>query len=91
MVYERSKVNQIMEQKSLHADSKELEKEHVHDVYKHIAVHFSETRYKPWPRVATFNGLYSYSTVYDNNKYAVWYHWKNRWVSIKFSEMKIRG
>ena len=54
MVYERSKVNQIMEQKSLHADSKELEKEHVHDVYKHIAVHFSETRYKPWPRVAQF-------------------------------------
>ena len=28
-----------------------MEKEHVYDVYEKIAPHFSNTRYKPWPRV----------------------------------------
>ena len=32
----------------------ELEAEHVHNVYSKIASHFSDTRYKPWPRVAQF-------------------------------------
>ena len=32
----------------------ELEREHVHRVYSQIAPHFSDTRYKPWPRVAKF-------------------------------------
>ncbi|KAJ6546550.1 S-adenosyl-L-methionine-dependent methyltransferase [Mycena vulgaris] len=27
---------------------------HVHDVYDHIASHFSSTRYKPWPIIAAF-------------------------------------
>lgn len=31
-----------------------LEEEHVHRVYEHIAGHFSETRYKPWPVVQAF-------------------------------------
>ena len=31
-----------------------LEAEHVHKVYSQIAEHFSDTRYKPWPRVAQF-------------------------------------
>ena len=31
-----------------------LEKEHVYDVYEKIAPHFSNTRYKPWPKVAEF-------------------------------------
>lgn len=32
----------------------ELEKEHVHKVYSEIAAHFSDTRFKPWPRIAKF-------------------------------------
>jgi len=31
-----------------------MEKEHVYDVYEKIAPHFSNTRYKPWPRVEQF-------------------------------------
>jgi ubiquinone/menaquinone biosynthesis C-methylase UbiE len=31
-----------------------VEAEHVHRVYDEIAPHFSHTRYKPWPRVASF-------------------------------------
>ena len=31
-----------------------LEKLHVHEVYEKIADHFSETRYKPWPKVMNF-------------------------------------
>ncbi len=30
------------------------EQEHVHQVYSKIASHFSDTRYKPWPRIAEF-------------------------------------
>ena len=32
----------------------QLEKLHVHSVYENIAGHFSETRYKPWPKVMNF-------------------------------------
>lgn len=32
----------------------ELEAEHVHQVYSQIAEHFSDTRFKPWPRIAQF-------------------------------------
>ena len=32
----------------------QLEKLHVHTVYEEIAGHFSETRYKPWPKVMNF-------------------------------------
>jgi ubiquinone/menaquinone biosynthesis C-methylase UbiE len=35
-------------------DANELEQEHVHKVYNDIAHHFSDTRYKPWPRVVEF-------------------------------------
>ncbi len=31
-----------------------LEKRHVHNVYDKIAPHFSDTRYKAWPRVKEF-------------------------------------
>ena len=31
-----------------------MEKEHVYEVYEKIAPHFSNTRYKPWPRVQQF-------------------------------------
>ena len=31
-----------------------FEQEHVHNVYNAIADHFSETRYKPWPKVESF-------------------------------------
>lgn len=42
------------------------EKEHVHDVYSKIASHFSDTRYKAWPRIAEFlNSLPSGSSVAD--------------------------
>lgn len=32
----------------------QYESEHVHEVYDAIASHFSSTRYKPWPVVASF-------------------------------------
>ncbi len=32
----------------------DLEHEHVHKVYSKIATHFSDTRFKPWPRIAQF-------------------------------------
>ncbi|EKX50807.1 hypothetical protein GUITHDRAFT_157249 [Guillardia theta CCMP2712] len=35
-------------------DADKFEDEHVHGVYDAIARHFSHTRYKPWPRVASF-------------------------------------
>lgn len=31
-----------------------LEREHVCEVYSQIAEHFSDTRYKPWPKIAEF-------------------------------------
>ena len=33
---------------------KSLEDEHVHKVYSQIAAHFSDTRYKPWPKITEF-------------------------------------
>lgn len=32
----------------------EIEKKHVYEVYDKIALHFSHTRYKPWPKVAEY-------------------------------------
>lgn len=32
----------------------DIEKKHVYDVYEKIAPHFSNTRYKPWPKVQAF-------------------------------------
>ena len=29
----------------------EMEKKHVYEVYEKIAPHFSNTRYKPWPKI----------------------------------------
>lgn len=34
--------------------AKSLEDEHVHKVYSQIATHFSDTRYKPWPKITEF-------------------------------------
>ncbi|XP_013386160.1 uncharacterized protein LOC106155736 [Lingula anatina] len=36
------------------AKSEALEKEYVHDVYEKIAPHFSDARYKAWPKVKQF-------------------------------------
>ena len=51
-----------------------MEKEHVYDVYEKIAPHFSNTRYKPWPKVEEFmNNVPQGSFVADvgcgNGKY----------------------
>lgn len=35
-------------------DPESYEQEHVHGVYESIASHFSATRYKPWPVIASF-------------------------------------
>ena len=32
----------------------DVEEEHVHKVYSEIAAHFSDTRFKPWPKIAKF-------------------------------------
>ncbi|KAI1107333.1 S-adenosyl-L-methionine-dependent methyltransferase [Jackrogersella minutella] len=36
------------------AGAESYEQQHVHSVYESIAAHFSSTRYKPWPFVASF-------------------------------------
>lgn len=51
-----------------------MEKQHVYEVYEKIAPHFSNTRYKPWPKIAAFlNDLPDGSIVADigcgNGKY----------------------
>ena len=51
-----------------------MEKQHVYEVYEKIAPHFSNTRYKPWPKIAEFlNSLEPGSVVADvgcgNGKY----------------------
>lgn len=35
-------------------EAKELERKYVNQVYENIADHFSDTRYKPWPKVSSF-------------------------------------
>lgn len=35
-------------------DAVQVEREHVHQVYDEIALHFSATRYKPWPVIEKF-------------------------------------
>ncbi|KAK4156670.1 oxidoreductase [Chaetomidium leptoderma] len=40
--------------RSAEADADAYERTHVHGVYEAIAPHFSATRYKPWPAVASF-------------------------------------
>ena len=50
-------------------DPVQKEKEHVHEIYSQIATHFSDTRYKPWPRIAEFlNSLPAGSLVADIGK-----------------------
>ena len=51
-----------------------MEKQHVYEVYEKIAPHFSNTRYKPWPKIADFiNGQADGSIIADigcgNGKY----------------------
>ncbi|XP_042905628.1 serine-rich adhesin for platelets [Parasteatoda tepidariorum] len=41
-------------QEERQARSLALEKAYVHDVYDQIASHFTDTRYRPWPRVKQF-------------------------------------
>ncbi len=55
-------------------DACQLEQEHVHKVYNEIAHTFSDSRYRPWPRVAEFLRTFSSgSSVLDigcgNGKY----------------------
>ena len=35
-------------------DCEQFEQKYVHEIYEKIASHFSETRYKRWPRVEQF-------------------------------------
>jgi len=41
------------------SDAYQLEQEHVHKVYNEIAHTFSDSRYRPWPRVAEFLRTFS--------------------------------
>ena len=68
---EEAKVNQENEGAT---SATNMEKQHVYEVYDKIAPHFSNTRYKPWPKIAEFlNGLEPGSVVADvgcgNGKY----------------------
>ena len=42
------------EKREREARSVALEKAYVHDVYDQLSHHFSEERYRPWPRVRQF-------------------------------------
>ena len=37
-----------------HQTATQMEKRHVYDVYERIAPHFSNTRYKPWPKIGEY-------------------------------------
>ena len=55
-------------------DANQLEQEHVHKVYNEIVHTFSDTRYRPWPRVAEFlqtfsSGSYVLDIGCGNGKY----------------------
>jgi hypothetical protein len=50
----RESLDRSARQKEREARSLELEKAYVHDVYDQISGHFSDTRYRAWPRVRTF-------------------------------------
>lgn len=48
----------------------DVEKTFVYDVYDKIASHFSNTRYKPWPKVTEFlNSIEEGSLVADIGKF----------------------
>ncbi|KAL8950160.1 MAG: hypothetical protein Q9222_003788 [Ikaeria aurantiellina] len=54
--------------------SEAYEDQHVHEIYEHIASHFSSTRYKPWPIVQRFlqqlpNGSIGLDVGCGNGKY----------------------
>jgi ubiquinone/menaquinone biosynthesis C-methylase UbiE len=56
------------------SDANQLEQEHVHKVYNDIAHIFSDSRYRPWPRVAEFlrtfsSGSYVLDIGCGNGKY----------------------
>jgi ubiquinone/menaquinone biosynthesis C-methylase UbiE len=56
------------------SDANQLEQEHVHKVYNEIAHTFSDSRYRPWPRVAEFlrtfsSGSYVLDIGCGNGKY----------------------
>jgi ubiquinone/menaquinone biosynthesis C-methylase UbiE len=56
------------------SDANQLEQEHVHKVYNDIAHTFSDSRYRPWPRVAEFlrtfsSGSYVLDIGCGNGKY----------------------
>lgn len=42
------------ERRLVEETASQLEQQLVHSVYEEIAGHFSDTRHKPWPRVAAF-------------------------------------
>ena len=44
----------LMENVNKNMTSTLVEREHVHSVYSQIAPHFSDTRFKPWPKIAQF-------------------------------------
>jgi len=51
---DEGQVPEYKENKDLPKTATNMEKEHVYDVYEKIAPHFSNTRYKPWPKVEEF-------------------------------------
>jgi tRNA (uracil-5-)-methyltransferase TRM9 len=59
---------------AVEADAEAYERTHVHGVYEAIAPHFSATRYKPWPAVASFlrsqaTGAVGFDVGCGNGKY----------------------
>ena len=68
------KLQKIVEEAQTAVKKTQIETQYVHEVYERIAVHFSHTRYKPWPQVVKFlSSLEKHSIVADvgcgNGKY----------------------
>ena len=51
---EKDEVAGAAERRLVEETASQLEQQLVHSVYEEIAGHFSDTRHKPWPRVAAF-------------------------------------
>ena len=53
-VYEEEQRRRNESKTEREARSLALEKAYVHDVYEQISANFSDSRYRPWPRVKQF-------------------------------------
>jgi alkylated DNA repair protein alkB family protein 8 len=54
MLAGESEEAKVSEENNNAISATDMEKKHVYEVYEKIAPHFSNTRYKPWPKIAKY-------------------------------------